>query len=405
MISNTYSTESRERGAECPDGLGTVRTIITRRGHTTPRPRSDAKKQLQPPGVLTGAAKPSRQERAWLRMDTMRAYTQHTAQRVCGSARLADVEVWQGDCSDSVRMRGVMSCKSPMRCPRCGDYIARARAEVIERVVWAWLNAGGTVYLASLTMKHHHLPLHEGVDKVLKSWSDMWLGRRRETWSYIGVESAIRSLEATHGSRHGWHPHMHALLFGRAETKLEAVRYHLDSQWRSRVEADQEHGVKLDQVKPTPDDVRRCSGYVAKGATNELIYGHDKAAKKGRVTPMELLDVRSKRAERLWKEWEDGVKGRRAHGWVNKAALVAVVGPVDFADTVPDDDEPTPERKRLLQLSAETWSDLRHIRAIAALIAIVRKGMDTRFIAAYDVGRRESEHANYALLRLCIRRC
>lgn len=404
MNSTTYSTERRERGAECPDALGTVRTIITARGHSTPRQRAKVAPSIRPHGVLTGPARPSRQERAWLRMDVLRGYTTETAQKVCGCARLADVEVWRGD-GEGVRMRGIMNCKSPMRCPRCGDRIARHRAETIEGVVSRWIAAGNTVFLASLTMRHRHVPLKDGVDQVLRAWSDMWLGRRRETWTFIGVQAAIRSLEATHGSRNGWHPHMHALIFAGPDGDTERIRYHLSAQWRARVDASEARGVRLDQVQPTPEDIRRCTGYVAKGATNELIYGHDKKALKGRVTPMELLDVRSRRAERLWQEWEQGVKGRRAHGWVGKSALVAVVGDFELDSSPADDDETTGERKRLLRLSAETWRDLRHIRAIAALLAIVRTGLDTRFIEAYDHGRRSESEPNFALLRLCIRRC
>lgn len=403
MNSTTYSAQSGAPGAERPGALGTVRTIITRKGHTGPRKRSNVPAPLKPPGVLTGLREPSRHERAWLRLDTLRGYTAEKAQRMCGCARLGDVEVWRGE--KTVKMRGVMNCKSPMRCPRCGDRIAYARAQAIERAVTAWQESGGEVCLVTLTLRHHHTPLQTGIADVLHAWSDMWLGRRRDTWHYIGVEGAVRSLEATHGRARGWHPHMHALFFCRAGVDVDAVRHHLSAQWLQRVDASVERGTRVDLVRRTSEDVKRASGYVAKGATNELVYGADKEAARKHRTPMQLLDVRSERARALWLEWESAVKHRKAHAWVAKGRIEAVTGRIEWqaeAELLGDD---VPDQTPTLRLSAETWRDLRHIRAIAAVLAIVRIGLDTKFLVMYDKCRRSLEHGDYALLRTCVRRC
>lgn len=260
--------------------------------------------------------------------------------------------------------------------------------------------------MVTLTMRHHHMPLGEGVSTILGAWSAMWQGRRRETWEYLGVRGAVRTLEATHGARNGWHPHMHALFFAASGADWGAIEHHIRAEWSKRVECSIV-GVKVDAVGQTPEDISRAASYLAKGAANEVIYGQDKSSReKGRVTPFELLDVRSSRARSLWCEWEAGIKSRRAHGWIMRRQIEAITGPVQWTEEAQlQDDDTRPACAPHVSLGRETWLDLRRIRAVALVLAIVRKGLDTRMLLRYDAIRRTVPDGDLDLLRRCVMRC
>lgn len=406
MKSTAYRTPESIPAPAAAGALGTVRTPVTTKGHTGPRQRINGASTLAKHGVLTGPGKASRQERAWCRLDALRRYTGSAAQRMCGLPRLEAVDLWHVSTTDGVRVHGLMSCKSPSRCPRCADRIARPRRDALQRTIARWIDAGGRVAMVTLTMRHHHMPLGQGVSILLKSWSDMWQGRRRETWDYLGLRGAVRTLEATHGTRNGWHPHMHALFFAAPGTDWHGIEAHLRAQWSKRVDCSNV-GVRLDPIQSGPEHVARAAGYLAKGAANEVVYGQDKGSReKGRVTPFELLDVRSSRARSLWCEWEAGIKGRRAHGWVMRAQIETVTGPIAWTeDAQLQDDDTAPDVRPHVSLSRETWIDLRRIRAVALLLAIVRRGLDTRMLLRYDAVRRTVPDGDLDLLRRCVMRC
>ena len=372
--------------------LGTIRTFIPERQRVK-RERVGDCESATIHGVLIGRTADNR-EKAWMRLDVARRYTDSTAIKICGRAR-ADVTI-----SSNLAIRGLLSCKSPQRCPRCAERIAIPRRNALQVATAAWIASGRRIALVTLTMAHTKAQrLAETLNAVLQAWSVMFQGRARQEWNALGMVAAIRTLEATHGARNGWHPHMHALMFLESDCDVTALEAHVKASWRKRVKCN-EHGVRVDAcVAP-----EAAAAYVAKGVANETIMGHEKSASSGRVHPFQLLDVRSERARRLWREWEAAVKGRRCHGWIGKAALVAIVGPIAWTDDgeqLEDADDKPPR----LALSRDTWNDLIRLRAVALLLAILRQGLDVSALLAYDKARRVEYDADLNLLRLCLRRC
>jgi len=373
--------------------LGTIRTIVPGRQRVK-RARVGDCESTTMHGVLIGRSADAR-EKAWMRLDVARRYTDSTAIKICGRAR-TDVTL-----SKNLVINGLLSCKSPQRCPRCAERIAVPRRNALQTATAAWIAGGKKIALVTLTMAHGKAqPLAETLNAVLQAWSLMFQGRARHSWHALGMVAAIRTLEATHGARNGWHPHIHALMFLESDCDVKALESHVTEAWNKRVKCN-EHGVRVDACV-APEAAAR---YVAKGVANETIMGHEKSASSGRVHPFQLLDVRSERARRLWREWEAAVKGRRCHGWIGKAALVAIVGPIAWTDDgepLKDaDDKPRPR----LELSRDTWNDLVRLRAVALLLAILRQGLDVSMLLAYDRARRAEYDADLNLLRLCLRRC
>lgn len=134
---------------------------------------------------------------------------------------------------------GLMTCGSVWSCPRCSAVIAHERASEIGNAVRECYSRGGSVYLLTLTMRH------SGRDKLVDLWDALssgwrssfgtraWTGQKTRTIERCGrliqirpvmgdaerfdIAGVTRVVEATYGSPvdggHGWHLHIHALLF------------------------------------------------------------------------------------------------------------------------------------------------------------------------------------------------
>lgn len=109
---------------------------------------------------------------------------------------------------------GVRVCGNAWKCATCAPRVARRKGEELQAAIEDHRQAGGSVYMLTLTLPHHAGHRCEDVrDAVLKSWSYL-LGsspwkRQAARIQYVGV---VRSLETTHGPN-GWHWHVHAVLF------------------------------------------------------------------------------------------------------------------------------------------------------------------------------------------------
>lgn len=134
---------------------------------------------------------------------------------------------------------GLMTCGSPWACPRCSAVIAATRSVEIGNAVRACQSAGGTVYMLTLTLRHRATDQLSALFELLnKGWRGVtgghaWTGvaarwvtkRGRQVWrpgeigdrDRFGVAGVVRVVEATvsrpGSGGHGWHLHIHALVF------------------------------------------------------------------------------------------------------------------------------------------------------------------------------------------------
>lgn len=134
---------------------------------------------------------------------------------------------------------GLATCGSVWACPRCSAVIAAERSIEIGEAVRTCVDAGGSVYLVTLTMRHHAgLPLAHLFEGLSRGWRKSvgdvaFTGRgpRREIRrgrtverpgrsgerDTFGVAGLVRVIEATWGRPSdggaGWHLHIHCLIF------------------------------------------------------------------------------------------------------------------------------------------------------------------------------------------------
>ncbi len=209
--------------------------------------------------------------------------------------------------------------------------------------------------MGSLTMRH----------RSDQSLADLWdaLG---EAWrAAYGSKIArkllkschwVRRVESTHG-RHGWHVHVHFLLFVPAGTDPVALGYCMFDAWSRRLVSLGMHAPLRDEgglhIKRLNLDnaAAEVAEYLAKGHYEEVTPTHQEAtptrnaalelaattkqARGSNRTPFQILADFVANGEatdaELWREWENGSKGRRAITW-SRGARDALVVDIEQSD-------------------------------------------------------------------------
>lgn len=247
---------------------------------------------------------------------------------------------------------GTERCGSIWACPVCASVVRSTRASEITRAVERHHEEGGSILFVTLTIRHKvNDPLHQSLDAVLGSWRKLlqgsaWVGGKRQQGmrERYGVIGYIRSTEITHGAN-GWHPHIHALIFtddALSDGEVSAFGGELHERWARFVEdatgrrPTREHGIDVQRVD---SDGQVLGQYLAKmqdegkskttrwGAAAELARTDVKRGRADNYVPFQLLDVEDidletakgrkeyGRRRRLWAEYVEKTRGRRAITW------------------------------------------------------------------------------------------
>ncbi|SMX99207.1 hypothetical protein BAURA86_02824 [Brevibacterium aurantiacum] len=239
---------------------------------------------------------------------------------------------------------GTERCGSIWACPVCSAVIRAERALEITQAVDAHHAAGGSILFVTLTIRHDRAdPLKQSIDAVLGSWRKLlqgnaWAGSKTRNGmrDRYGVSGYIRSTEVTYGSS-GWHPHLHSLVFCEDRlSDIEAAAFgnELHARWARFVEQatgklpTREHGTDVQRVD---EDGQVLGKYLAKvqddgqstakkwDASAELARADVKRGREDNLVPFELLDANLDlplpQRRRLWVEYYEGTKGRRAITW------------------------------------------------------------------------------------------
>ena len=241
------------------------------------------------------------------------------------------VEVWRkvpdGDCQCGAHFKGVMVCGAVWLCAVCGSKISERRRAELETAIALWKAEGGEVLLVTYTFSHgRHDVLGETLDKLAKARRRMKQGKVydsiREDFGMIGT---VQAFEITHGPAHGWHPHIHELVFVRSGADRGELRARLYEKWRRACvrsglgEPSWEHGL----------DVRggeEAARYVSKGwgLEQEMTKGHIKDGRGKNRSPGQLLECSADpladpghqvEARRLWLDYAAAMKGKQQLRW------------------------------------------------------------------------------------------
>ncbi len=189
---------------------------------------------------------------------------------------------------------GIVTCGSVWVCAVCAHKIAGVRRREVRKLLLAHKDAGGAVYMATLTMPHHAYqspkPLRQGIadafGKILQGKA-----RQRE-WARAGVIGYVRALEVTHGPN-GWHPHLHVLWLFETNNPFAAAAFGkwLFGRWSRTIEAlgfgkCSRKAWRFDQVRT----LKQAGEYVVKGGEDwELTHAHLKDGRDGHRSPFQIL--------------------------------------------------------------------------------------------------------------------
>ncbi|MCC7078684.1 MAG: protein rep, partial [Acidimicrobiia bacterium] len=150
---------------------------------------------------------------------------------------------------------GFQVCGSVHACPVCASKIRAVRADEIGEAARKWLGEGHELMMVTLTMPHDvGMSLAEVWDTVAEGWRAVQQGRGGQELRR-GMAGFIRAADLTHGM-HGWHFHLHVLVF-LERPWTEGLTTRLRDSWdrwlmrRGYRAAHRTHGV---DVRPVRDD-------------------------------------------------------------------------------------------------------------------------------------------------------
>lgn len=195
----------------------------------------------------------------------------------------------------SAYVSGIRTCGRVWHCPLCASRISEGRRADIEAVLAAHQATGGTAFMATLTIPHHRF---DKLPALLKGVSTAWRYTKQgrgwvETRGNSGWVGDIRALEVTHGE-HGWHPHLHVLIFFKAGARpaaVEAFSHWLFDAWQRAIErlTGKCCSEKAFAWEPV-DAVTGAARYLAKwGPSLELTKANSKQGKNGGRTAFQIL--------------------------------------------------------------------------------------------------------------------
>ena len=229
--------------------------------------------------------------------------------------------------------KNLQTCGSVWRCPCCASKIVEFRRDELIAAVNSHRAKGGIVLLVTRTFSH------TANDRLVPMWQALSAAEAKykngEPWKRIArrykIEGTVRALEVTVG-QHGWHPHLHELVFLALDAKpfdldlenpYQALQDSLFDRWHSACGRaglglpSREYGV---DVRSGEDAAR----YVSKwGMASELTRSNSKVGKVGGLTPFDLLrvalhepdDVSGRAALALFAEYGQAAHGKRQLVW------------------------------------------------------------------------------------------
>lgn len=306
---------------------------------------------------------------------------------------------------------GIEHCASPWACPICSTIIRSARARDLQTAADKWTDRGHGLVFITLTRPHAKSEsLDTGMSVVTGSWTTLSASQQ---WRSIKTSFAIihwaRSLEITWNPRHGWHVHLHLLVFTDPQrTDCKRLQHMLLDLWNdiltrkgSRV-AGKRHGIMVLPVATTPGSVGRYLSKTPDHVGSEIVRMDTKTGRDKSISPFQFLDQHTVdqlgelQARYLWTEYVWATHGHRSITW-SRRLRAELVGAEDKSDRQIIND--TMEGDTILDMPAATYRNLRRQPNLLAFIlsrvetgeaplasALVRlAGRDTRSCNPTDV--------------------
>lgn len=311
---------------------------------------------------------------------------------------------------DAAHYSGLERCASVWACPVCSAVIRHRRADELSRAAAQATALGHGQLFVTLTLRHRDSDaLADTLDLVLNAWRKLNGWRAwRDLKQRIGWVGAVRATEVTLGGN-GWHPHSHFLMITEkplTAVQLEDVQATLSTLWIRAVQKlggrlpNREHGVL---VKAVDDKGTTIAEYLSKVQEHqgerrasigvELVRGDIKAGRAGSLNPFELLDAQgegSEAARRLWVEYVEATRGRRALFWTR--GLREYLLPDDEEQTDEEVIEDTEQADMLAVIAADDYDrNMKNRPAVLAAVLEAAEAGDLEMIEALAIDRAPPE--------------
>lgn len=273
-----------------------------------------------------------------------------------------------------------VTCGSVSACPSCAGKIARLRCEQISHAVQAHHEAGGCVGM--LTLTHGHRlgdALKPQLEAMQKRWQKLKYGN---AWKYfckrVGLKGGVTSREVTDGA-HGWHPHLHILLFFAPGTStaqvFEALQW-LQQKWLALcVESGFSVSERAQDFR-LADTGKDAGEYLTKhGVEWEMTHSHMKRAKGGGRSPWQMLDEAAPRDRARFIEYATAFHGAKMLTWFGDVQV----------DDQPDEAAVHSEDAKADDVAILPDDTFRRVVEIGAEDAVLRAAEKGGFIAVLEV--------------------
>lgn len=307
------------------------------------------------------------------------------------------VSVYRNEDGSGSSLTGLNRCGNIWTCPVCAAKVAESRRAELSAALVAHLGNGGAAYLLTLTFPHEaDHQMAELLEKFTNARQRLQNSRKwKEVMKQAGRIGSVASLEVTISQEHGWHPHLHLLIFanvqGFGEGEPENDQGDLISQAISELKTAWVNILlktglgdhrKINDMLDHALNVRggnQAAEYIAKygrderwGQSSEMTRHYAKQGASGErdgllhFTPFQLLTWAGNGDEwaiRKFIEYSTAIEGKRAVTWSPglKKALAVLDDRTD--EEIAADDAVMPEQIHVGDLLQEQYQTLfRHNR-------------------------------------------
>lgn len=254
---------------------------------------------------------------------------------------------------DKAYVSGLEHCASPWCCPVCTPIIRARRARDLHATIQYWIGVPGrSLAFVTLTVPHGARDmLADMITLVGPAWSRLAGSQQwRDLRGKAGIRHYVRCMETTWSLRHGWHAHLHVLLYLDRPHDPKRLQRSLLDLWARNVLAlaperrppSKRHGVLVE----TTGDAREADGladYLAKSPdrrdlASEMTRADRKHGRGDSLAPFQLLDrpvidsLGKPRVQRLWLEYVDATWRRRTITWSRRLRADTGLNDVEQTD-------------------------------------------------------------------------
>lgn len=129
------------------------------------------------------------------------------------------VSVYRNEDGSGSSLTGLNRCGNIWTCPVCAAKVAESRRAKLSAALVKHLGNGGAAYLLTLTFPHEaDHQMAELLEKFTNARQQLQNSRKwKEVMKQAGRIGSVTSLEVTISQEHGWHPHLHLLIFANVQ--------------------------------------------------------------------------------------------------------------------------------------------------------------------------------------------